>query len=49
LHDADASVNGSAIAAFNSALAADPRVEQVLIPLRDGLTLIRRAPQKSPR
>jgi caffeoyl-CoA O-methyltransferase len=49
LHDDDASVNGSAIAAFNSALAADPRVEQVLVPLRDGLTLIRRTPQKSPR
>lgn len=34
--------NGEAIAAFNEAIAADPRVEQVLIPLRDGLTLIRR-------
>ena len=28
--------NGRAIAAFNRAVAADPRVEQVLIPLRDG-------------
>jgi caffeoyl-CoA O-methyltransferase len=36
------SENGSAIAAFNAAVAADPRVEQVLLPLRDGLTLIRR-------
>jgi len=36
--------NGEAIAAFNRAIADDPRVEQVLIPLRDGLTLIRRAP-----
>ena len=36
------SANGAAIAAFNRAVAADPRVEQVLIPLRDGLTLIRR-------
>lgn len=36
--------NGEAIAAFNRAIAEDPRVEQVLIPLRDGLTLIRRAP-----
>jgi caffeoyl-CoA O-methyltransferase len=45
----DVSVNGSAIASFNAALAADPRVEQVLIPLRDGITLIRRAPQKSSR
>ncbi len=34
--------NGAAIAAFNSALADDNRIEQVLIPLRDGLTLIRR-------
>jgi caffeoyl-CoA O-methyltransferase len=34
--------NGIAIAAFNQAVAADPRVEQVLLPLRDGLTLIRR-------
>ncbi len=49
LNGADVSVNGSAIATFNAALAADPRVEQVLIPLRDGLTLIRRAPQLSPR
>lgn len=38
----DPTVNGAAIAAFNAAVAADPRVEQVLIPLRDGLTLIRR-------
>ncbi|MXG89284.1 O-methyltransferase [Nocardioides flavescens] len=35
--------NGEAIAAFNAAVAADPRVEQVVVPLRDGLTLIRRA------
>lgn len=34
--------NGEAIAAFNEAVAADVRVEQVLLPLRDGLTLIRR-------
>jgi caffeoyl-CoA O-methyltransferase len=34
--------NGAAIRDFNAAVAADPRVEQVLIPLRDGLTLIRR-------
>ncbi|KKF02568.1 O-methyltransferase [Mycolicibacterium obuense] len=33
--------NGVAIAEFNRALAADPRTEQVLIPVRDGLTLIR--------
>jgi caffeoyl-CoA O-methyltransferase len=34
--------NGAAIAAFNDAVAADHRLEQVLLPLRDGLTLIRR-------
>ena len=39
----DMSDNGSAIAQFNRAVAADPRVEQVLLPLRDGLTLIRRS------
>ena len=35
--------NGLAIAQFNRKVAADPRVDQVLIPLRDGLTLIRRS------
>jgi caffeoyl-CoA O-methyltransferase len=34
--------NGAAIADFNRRVADDPRVEQVLLPLRDGLTLIRR-------
>ncbi len=34
--------NGEAIAQFNRLVAEDPRVEQVLLPLRDGLTLIRR-------
>ncbi len=34
------SANGAAIAAFNEAVATDPRVEQVLLPVRDGLTLI---------
>ncbi len=38
--------NGAAVAAFNDAVAADPRVEQVLVPLRDGLTLVRRATQE---
>jgi caffeoyl-CoA O-methyltransferase len=33
--------NGEAIAAFNRVVAADGRVEQVIIPLRDGMTLIR--------
>jgi caffeoyl-CoA O-methyltransferase len=35
------SVNGEAIAQFNLTVANDPRVEQVLLPLRDGLTIIR--------
>jgi caffeoyl-CoA O-methyltransferase len=34
--------NGCAIEEFNRSVAADPRVEQVVLPLRDGLTLIRR-------
>ena len=38
----ESTANGDAITAFNAAIADDPRVEQVLIPLRDGLTLIRR-------
>ncbi len=36
------SPNGEAIAAFNAAVTADPRLEAVLVPLRDGVTLIRR-------
>ncbi|WP_017655452.1 O-methyltransferase [Fortiea contorta] len=34
--------NGEAIAQFNFFVAQDSRVEQVLLPVRDGLTLIRR-------
>lgn len=34
--------NGEAIAQFNRIVAEDPRVEQVILPLRDGLTIIRR-------
>ena len=34
--------NGEAIAQFNRVVAADTRVEQVLLPIRDGVTLIRR-------
>lgn len=34
--------NGKAIARFNRFVAEDPRVEQVMIPIRDGLTLIER-------
>ena len=37
-----ASANGAAIGKFNQVVADDPRVEQVLLPLRDGVTLIRR-------
>jgi caffeoyl-CoA O-methyltransferase len=37
------SENGEAIAAFNRWLAEEERVEQVLVPVRDGITLIRRA------
>jgi caffeoyl-CoA O-methyltransferase len=33
--------NGRAIAEFNELVAGDPRVEQVILPLRDGLSLIR--------
>ena len=33
--------NGEAIAQFNRFVANDPRVDQVLLPLRDGLTIIR--------
>lgn len=36
------SENGEAIARFNRFVAEDPRVEQVLVPIRDGLTLIKR-------
>ncbi len=38
------SANGAAIAKFNAALTYDSRVEQVVLPLRDGVTLIRRTP-----
>jgi caffeoyl-CoA O-methyltransferase len=34
--------NGEAIAEFNRVVAEDPRVEQVILPLRDGLTIIKR-------
>ncbi len=39
---AEPTANALAIAAFNEAVTADPRVEQVVVPLRDGLTVIRR-------
>lgn len=37
-----ATPNGAAIAEFNQAVVDDPRVEQVLLTVRDGLTLLRR-------
>ncbi len=42
LHPDERSQNGEAIAEFNRAVKNDPRVEQVLLPVRDGLTIIRR-------
>ena len=36
-----ATPNGDAIAAFNEFVANEPRVEQVIVPIRDGVTLIR--------
>lgn len=42
LPSVEQSPNGAAIARFNQMVQQDARVEQVLLPLRDGLTLIRR-------
>lgn len=39
---ATCTTNGRAIAEFNRAVADDPRVEQVILPVRDGVSLIRR-------
>ena len=39
-YDADAQTQG--IREFNAMVAADPSVEKVILPLRDGLTLIRK-------
>ncbi|MGB5950952.1 MAG: class I SAM-dependent methyltransferase [Ornithinimicrobium sp.] len=38
----EVSANGAAIADFNERVFLDPLLEQVMLPLRDGLTLIRR-------
>ena len=42
LSEAESTENGKAIARFNQFVTEDPRVEQVMIPIRDGLTLIKR-------
>ena len=42
LSEAERTANGKAIAEFNRTVAEDKRVEQVLLPVRDGLTIIRR-------
>ena len=41
-YDHDSQTKG--IRAFNDAIAADPRVEKVILPIRDGLTIIRKKP-----
>jgi caffeoyl-CoA O-methyltransferase len=38
----ESTANGKAIAQFNQAVAEDSRVQQVILPIRDGITLIRR-------
>ncbi|MGC1306971.1 MAG: class I SAM-dependent methyltransferase [Phormidesmis sp.] len=43
LNEGDRSVNGDAIARFNHFVATDPRVEQVMLPIRDGFTIIKRS------
>lgn len=42
LDDTERSANGAAVAAFNDRVNADPAWERVLVPLRDGVTLLRR-------
>jgi caffeoyl-CoA O-methyltransferase len=42
LPESEQSITARAIARFNQVVADDPRTEQVLLPVRDGLTLIRR-------
>ncbi|XP_061583900.1 uncharacterized protein zgc:113054 [Cololabis saira] len=40
--------NGLALREFNQFVCKDPRVEQVIVPLRDGISLIRRVSVSSP-
>ena len=42
LEESDRSKAGQAMSDFNEYLKNEPRVEQVLIPLRDGVTLAER-------
>ncbi|NJM19166.1 MAG: SAM-dependent methyltransferase [Richelia sp. RM2_1_2] len=42
LSEAERTANGKAIANFNRTVAADKRVQQVILPVRDGLSIIRR-------
>ena len=37
----ESTVNGKAIEVFNQTVVDHPKLEQVMLPLRDGLTLIR--------
>lgn len=48
LDPSDDSTDTAAIRAFNGAVAADPRVVSVMLTVRDGVTLIRRAPPVAP-
>ena len=41
----ESDVQTRGVQAFNDLVAADPRVEKVILPLRDGLTLIRKIPK----
>ena len=43
LHGGGVLEDGDVIAAFNEHVAADPRTTQVLLTVRDGMTLIRRS------
>lgn len=42
LAEEERTANGEGVANFNDVVAKDSRVEQVILPLRDGLTIIRR-------
>jgi caffeoyl-CoA O-methyltransferase len=44
LDEADADANTAALRAFNDLVLHDPRVECVMLTIRDGVTLIRRLP-----